>query len=233
MRLHYLQHDPMEHPGTILDWCARRGYPVTATMLCEDAPLPDQDDFDALVVMGGPMNIYEYDRHPWLRREKRFIGRAIDAGKPVLGLCLGAQLIADVIGGDVTQNPERELGWLPVKRTDEAGGIPLFSAFPAEATVFQWHGDTFSVLPAPAQVVFTGDACQNQGFVYKDRVVGLQFHLEVTDAMIAAWTRAGGDELAPGAYVQTAAEMLGQSEYLSRANGWMEQLLNTLFKERC
>src|SRR5271170_6697939 len=121
MRIHYFQHVPFEGLGCIAQWAAEKEHTVTATRFYLDEPAPNPGEIDWLVVMGGPMNIYEEAEYPWLAREKRFIGEAIRGGKTVIGICLGAQLIADVMGGPVTRNLEKEIGWFPIELTPEAG----------------------------------------------------------------------------------------------------------------
>jgi GMP synthase-like glutamine amidotransferase len=120
MRMHYLQHVPFEDMANIEGWAQDRGYDISRTLLYEDEPLPDMDKFDWVVVMGGPMNIYEHDKYPWLAREKGFIKAAIQGGKIFLGICLGAQLIADVLGGKVRKNSHKEIGWHKVSLAPEA-----------------------------------------------------------------------------------------------------------------
>src|SRR4051812_36082961 len=120
MRIHSLEHQAAEGPGKIADWAAARGHSIARTALYADEALPALEAFDVLVVMGGGMNIYQYRDYPWLPMEKAFLRRAIYAGKPILGICLGAQLLADVLGGKVYQNPEKEIGWFPVAITDRS-----------------------------------------------------------------------------------------------------------------
>jgi len=228
MKLHYLQHVPFENPGTILLWAEQNGHTVTKTLLYAGEQLPDVADFDWLVVMGGPMNIYEHDSYPWLVTEKELIGGAIAANKVVLGLCLGAQLIADVIGGAVTRNNCQEIGWLPVRFRESARTHPLFSVFPSEAVVFQWHGDTFSVLPEKAEVLAESAACAHQAFSYGSRVFGFQFHLENTLPIIEGLVENCRDEMVPAPYVQTPEELLAHPEHIARCNLWMECFLNRL-----
>lgn len=228
MRLHYLQHVPFENPGSILTWARENGHVVTNTRLYQNDPLPGQRDFDWLVVMGGPMNIYEEDLYPWLAAEKRFIRQTIEAGKVVIGLCLGGQLIADVIGGKVTQNPCKEIGWLPIRLSEQARISPLFSFFPEQPIVFQWHGDTFSVLPQDAACIAQSDACKHQAFIYKNRVFGFQYHLENTPEIIADLVKHCGEEMVPGAYVQTPEELLSHPEYVEQNNRWMALFLTQL-----
>lgn len=140
LNVHCLQHVPFEGPFGIADWLTARGHRLTFTHLYRGETLPAVENIDWLVIMGGPMNIYEHRIHPWLLEEKLFIDKAIRAGKTVLGVCLGAQLIADVVGGKVYQNMEKEIGWLPITFNDEA--TRFFAGAPKETTVFHWHGDS-------------------------------------------------------------------------------------------
>ncbi|MFV0528059.1 MAG: type 1 glutamine amidotransferase [Lachnospiraceae bacterium] len=231
MRLHYLQHVPFENPGSILRWADGIGAAVTSTQLYQGEPLPQAKEFDWLVVMGGPMNIYEEDAYPWLKPEKALIREAIEAGKVVLGLCLGAQLIADVLGGKVTKNPVQEIGWYPVRLLDSAFATGMFTAFPAEPLVFQWHGDTFSLLPPEVVKLAKSDACSNQAFSYQDRVFAFQFHLENTAAIIDGLLENCADELIPGPYVQSAEQIGGQDANIEMDNQWMEAFLGALYQK--
>jgi len=230
VRLHYLQHVPFENPGSILTWAKENGHAITSTQLYQNDALPEQQDFDWLVVMGGPMNIYEEEIYPWLAAEKLFIGEAIAAGKVIIGLCLGGQLIADVIGGKVTQNPHKEIGWLPIQLSEEVRSTPLFSFFPEQPIVFQWHGDTFSVLPDDATCIAQSDACKHQAFIYKKRVFGFQYHLENTTSIIKGLVENCREEMVPDVYVQTPEELLAHSEYIEQNNKWMELFLTQLEK---
>lgn len=228
MNIHYIQHVPFEDPGMILNWADEKNYPLTKTCMYKDEALPQQKDFDWLIIMGGPMNVDEENQYPWLKAEKEFILRSIQQGKVVLGICLGAQLIAEVLGGKVTKNPCKEIGWLPVVLTDEARELPLFSEFPKEITVFQWHGDTFSQLPEGAVCLAKSDGCEHQAFIYQKRVLGFQYHLENTENIIQDLLFYCADELIPGAYVQTREEIIKHLECAGKAEFYMRQFLDTL-----
>ena len=147
LRIHYLQHVEFEDAANIVPWAEARGHAVTCTRLHRGEPLPPVDAFDWLVIMGGPMNVCDHDRYPWLVREKAFIGESIGRNKVVLGICLGAQLIADVLGGRITPNREKEIGWFPVSLTGAGLRSPLFQPLPRQFLPFHWHGDTFSIPP--------------------------------------------------------------------------------------
>ena len=146
MKLHYLQHEPVEDLANIEPWARARGFTITGTRLYDGESLPETlDGIDWLVIMGGAMNIYQHDAHPWLVDEKKFIRSAIDANKVVVGVCLGAQLIADVLGAPVTKNNHTEIGWFPVSLTDEGKKSPLFNGIPDTFISFHWHGDIFAI----------------------------------------------------------------------------------------
>lgn len=228
MRIHYLQHVPFEGPAGVGDWARRHGHSLSGTRFYNQEVVPDITAFDWLVILGGPMNIYQETEYLWLRREKQLIRDAVDCGKIVLGICLGAQLIAAVLGGAVTKNPAAEIGWLPVTLNAAAFQSPLFQNFPETLTVFQWHNDTFSVLGPGVTCIAASEACDHQAFLYGKRVVGLQFHLESSEASILALLEHCAAELSGGPYVQKEAQIRAGMSYLNSANGLMDDLLDQL-----
>jgi GMP synthase-like glutamine amidotransferase len=178
--------------------------------------LPDLSDLDMLVIMGGPMNIYEYDAHPWLPGEKDFIRACIDGGKAVLGICLGGQLIADALGGEVSRAPFEEIGWYPVELTSEGRQLGAFAHFPDRFVTLQWHGDTFSIPPGAIHAAFS-EATPNQAFSYDgERVIGLQFHLEETRQTLGELVEVAGKKLGH-APVPTAKETGGADDSFAPA----------------
>lgn len=200
-----MQHVPFEDAGSIAEWAEERGHVFDVTMAyTEESPAPDE--FDWLVIMGGPMNACSERENPWLSGEKALVRNAIKCGKLVLGVCLGAQIVADVLGGTVTRNPEPEIGWFPVEiLTDE----PPFDVLPKTFTVAQWHGDTFAT-PECATHAARSEACENQAFVAADgTVVGLQFHLEWTRPALAALIERCAEDLVDAPWVQQPGELLG------------------------
>lgn len=227
MKIHYFQHVPFEGPGSIETWAEKNGHALSATRFFLDENLPGLNDIDWLVVMGGPMNIYEEEEFPWLAREKQFIREAIQAGKVVIGICLGAQLIADVLGSRVTRNPEKEIGWFPIEMTPDARLLPLFNGIPSPMTVLHWHGDTFG-LPYGAVRLAVSEGCENQAFLYNNRVLGLQFHIEFTDAALDAILKNCADELTPGKYIQTEKEIRSGASFLPPTHAVLNQLLDRL-----
>jgi GMP synthase (glutamine-hydrolysing) len=227
MKLHSLHHVPFEGVGSIADWAQARGHQLSASQLYADASLPSIDSFDGLIVMGGPMGVDDEREHPWLVEEKRFIERAIAAGKTVLGVCLGAQLVACVLGARVYRNADKEIGWFPVQLSDAATNSTCFSTLPSRLEVFHWHGDTFD-LPAGAVHIARSHACQNQAFVFDKRIVGLQFHLETTRHTAAELIRHCRHEIVPARFIQTAQEMLADERRFEKINAAMEQVLTGL-----
>jgi GMP synthase-like glutamine amidotransferase len=230
MRLHSFEHVPFEDLALIGEWAQQQGYFLSRTRFYMNDSLPSLSEIDWLVVMGGPMNIYEEDRYPWLTWEKAFIADAIAHDKLVLGVCLGAQLIADVLGGPVSRNKFKEIGWFPVSRSAGAANSLLFQPLPAEFTAFHWHGDTFQIPPGAVATASTV-SCANQAFAYHDKVVGLQFHLESTPASVQKLIDHCGDELVPGPYIQTPAEMLGTGQFFLEIKKIMHTLLQNMARQ--
>ncbi|MFE9081002.1 type 1 glutamine amidotransferase [Bacillus mobilis] len=213
MRIHYLQHVSFESPEHILTWAEEKGHKVTGTLLYESSCLPSYSEFDMLVILGGPMGVYDEKRYPWLGLEKQFIKKAIQHRKLVLGICLGAQLIAEVLGGKVFKNHYKEIGWFPVKLSEEAKQIDFFSRFPEVFVPFHWHADTFQLPPEAKRIAYS-KGCVNQAYVYEDHVVGLQFHLESNAASIERLIVHCADEIEQGMYVQRPHEMLEETHSL-------------------
>jgi GMP synthase (glutamine-hydrolysing) len=200
LRIHYFQHLVHEDLGSIENWVEARGHHTTCTKFFEANPaLPALADIDWLIVMGGAMGVYDHDKFPWLQDEWAYIRDAIDAGKTVLGICLGSQLIAHALGSKVFPGPAKEIGWLPVTKTAAGKVSPLFEVMPDPFTVFQWHGDTFD-LPPGATLLASSSAVAHQAFSYGDRVLALQFHLEATERGVTDFLREDGDsgEIAVG-----------------------------------
>ena len=208
MRLHYIQHVEFEFPANIEVWAKDRGWDVTGTLMFKGDEFPAPDKFDLLVVLGGPMGVYDEDEFNWLVDEKRFIEKCIASGKRVLGVCLGAQLIADVLGARVYKNRFKEIGWFDVRLKNSAFEIEAFKGFPESFTAFHWHGDTFDI-PDGCRWLAESDGCKNQAFEYDNgRVIALQFHLETSVESVKKLAENSADEINGGRYVQTPDEML-------------------------
>jgi GMP synthase-like glutamine amidotransferase len=217
MRAHYFQHVPFEGLGSIEPWLVSNGYKLTNTRFFESADLPDPKAIDMLVVMGGPMSVNQEDKFPWLALEKQFVREIIRSGKAVLGICLGAQIIANALGAEVFPNPVKEIGWFPIYAVDSIDGSAF--GFPPSETVFHWHGETFDLPPGAIRLA-KSEGCENQAFQLGKRVVGLQFHLETTPESARDIVSHCRDELVPSRFVQTEAEILSASpkRYISINN---------------
>ena len=224
MRVHCFQHVPFEGLGCIGTWLAAQGIDAESTRFDETARLPAVRDIDLLIVLGGPMSANDAQQYPWLAAEKSFIRTAIREGKRVLGICLGAQLIASALGARVYRNAAREIGWHPIASVPGEPGNTAFQ-FPPSMQVFHWHGETFD-LPAGSAQLARSVACENQAFQVGARVMGLQFHLETTPASARALVTHCPADLDPGTHVQSAAEILSAPDaYYATANAWMTQVL--------
>ncbi len=208
-------------------WFAQRNWAVSSTQLYEGAPLPRIDEFDWLVVLGGPMSVNDESTLPWLVAEKEFVGEAIRCGKVVLGVCLGAQLIAAAMGATVYANADREIGWFPINRTDEGTRCGLHRAIPAAIEAFHWHGETFDLPPGTVHLARSG-VCENQAFSYGDRVLGFQFHLETTEAAARALVENCASELGEGQFVQEPDAMLARQDRFENINKAMCETLDYL-----
>ena len=227
MRIHVFQHVPFEGPAAIGPWAVSRGHSLSVTRFYGgDAP-PDLEGVDWLIVLGGPMGVYDEDRHPWLLPEKRWIEAAVGQGKTVLGICLGAQLLAVVLGAEVSKNREREIGWYPVELTGEALRAGPFRDLPPSFQAFHWHGDTFAI-PAGAVLAARSDACDHQGFYYGQRVAALQFHLESTPESVRLLVENGAGDLSGGRFVQHPRDMIPQDGRFAELNRRMDAALRRM-----
>ncbi len=190
MRVLILKNVFSEGPGTIADYLGAENIPSAICDLSIGDAVPDPGSFTHLIIMGGPMAVYEMHRYSYLAKEARLIKGAIEANKHVLGVCLGAQMVAHVLGAKVYPGQNKEIGWLEVALTPDGMSDPLMSslALPGRnaAQVFQWHGDTFD-LPHNTAWLASSDLFPNQAFRYADRVYALQFHIEVTPAIVLDW----------------------------------------------
>jgi GMP synthase-like glutamine amidotransferase len=228
MRIHYFQHVPFEGLGNIEEWINAKGYSLSSTRFYEDnVLLPKLDDIDWLIIMGGPMGAYDENIYPWLAAEKKFIGQAISRGIKVLGICLGAQLIASVLRAKVYPNAHKEIGWFTLNLTKEGIASALFRGLPSEFVAFHWHGDTFD-LPRGAKHLAESIACRNQAFSYGNHVLALQFHLDVRRDNIEEWVQSGASELVKAPYIQTAEQMLAQDNQFVIIEKYMRQIMDNL-----
>jgi GMP synthase-like glutamine amidotransferase len=198
MRMAVLQHVEFEGPAAVADWAAARGFPLRVFHLYRDTTLPPLSDFDMLTVMGGPMSANDEARLGWLGPEIALVREAIAADKIVLGICLGAQIIAKALGARVYPGGTKEIGWFPVQRT---GSHSLFDGLPDSFTTFHWHGETFD-LPHEATSLAKSKITETQAFAVGQRVLGLQFHMEATAQSVRALLEGAGHEIGSGVFEQ-------------------------------
>ena len=226
MRIQVIKHEVLEGPGAIAAWAAGRGHSLAATELSKGEALPAPSDFDALVLMGGSMSVNDEGRYDWLRPEKQLVRDSLAAGKKILGICLGAQMIASALGAPVTRNPEKEIGWFPVEATDAGWRHPFWLGLPRALPVFHWHGETFG-LPEGAVQLLRSAACEQQGYAIGTQALALQCHPEVDSVSVAEMVENGRDELVEGRwFIQSEEAIKAQSEPLARLGPVLHRLLD-------
>lgn len=231
LRFLSIEHVPQEGVGTISSYIQELGGHLTRHRQYQQHPLSaSHDHYDVLVAMGGPMGVYDSGQYPWLDGERRFICEAIDQGKHVLGVCLGAQTIARALDAEVRKNPCTEIGWFPVRFEDAFLKTRPGQGLDRQMDVLHWHRDTFSIPPGAVPVA-SSKACANQGFLYEGRVLGLQFHLEMEAKEVDVMTRHFKDELVPDKFIQSSEEIRARTEecaaparqvLFSILDGWLE-----------
>lgn len=226
LRIHCFQHVPYEDLGCIKKWIDEKGHHLSVTKFWEIYRIPKVTDIDVLIILGGPMSIFHDDECPWLGIEKQYIKKAIDQKKKVLGICLGAQLVANRLGAEVYQGKYAEIGFYPIYRTPESDNISCLKPLAHKATVFHWHNDTFEI-PENAVPIAFSEACQNQGFIYNNHVLALQFHLEMTPESLKKMLAVCYSELVENKFVQSADTILGNIQKATENNKIMISILDS------
>ena len=191
----FIKHIDIEGPGTIGDFLEDNKISYDCIDLSNGDRLPGLKNlFQAIICLGGPMNVYEVEKYPFLSEEDTFLKKVVEEEIPFLGICLGAQLIAKATGAKVARNPVKEIGWYKIVLNDNGLNDDLFKHFPEIFNIFQWHGDTFGIPSGGKRLAFS-ELCQNQALKYGRNIYGIQFHVEVTKDMIAQWADAYKAEL--------------------------------------
>ena len=242
LRIHALFHTNYEDLSFIKQWAISQNHSMSYALPHNNDVLPTHDSFDWLIVMGGPMSIHDEEQYPWLTNEKRLIRQAIDAGKTVIGVCLGAQLIAHCLGAEVKPSGVKEIGWLPIRLTPAGQAHPLLQDLPKQDfTVFHFHGDGFDC-PKGASIIASTDAWANQGFVYQTPlhkelgtwVLAWQCHFEVTKESLAKMVVNGNNAIQSGLKeypktVQAPDEILELGDkYIEENNARLGAMLNRI-----
>jgi len=225
MRMAVLQHVEFEGPAAVADWALGRGVPLRLFHLHRDTPLLSLSDFDMLTVMGGPMSANDEAQLGWLRPEIGLVREAIAADKTVLGICLGAQIIAKALGARVYPGSAKEIGWFRVERT--TGSHPLFDSLPDSFTPFHWHGETFD-LPHGAKLLATSEITETQAFAVGQRVLALQFHMEATAESVRALLKGAACEIGHGVFEQQPDTILASLNQCASLRPLLDTVLDRL-----
>lgn len=223
MHIHVFQHVDFEHPGHIAIWAEKNGHKMSFSQLWQEPVQQENlDKSDMLLVMGGPMGIFDYDKYAWLKLEKDYIAQYLDSGRKIMGVCLGAQLLADVMGAMVYPGKASEIGWMPLSFLND-------EKLPESQIVMHWHGDTFDI-PFGATCIAASELTPNQGFVLGNQVLALQFHIEMTEETLAAMVKHCGDELQKSDFVQTKDEILEGAKFLPACQDLLDNWLDRFTK---
>lgn len=213
--VHCLQHSERVRALTVAEWATLRDVDLRIVRV-DLEQLPDPHDVERLVVLGGQMNTDEAATHPWLDAERSFLARVLELEVArVFGICLGSQLLAEVLGGSVTRAEQREIGWQSVQLTDAGRRSAVFAGLPARFDAFEWHGDAWQ-LPPGAELTITGDSCATQAFAAGPRVSAVQFHPEFTFARTRELAATTSDDLTPGGQIQPPDGFLAEPERFER-----------------
>ena len=232
MRLQLLHHDPVDFSRTnISHWAENMGYSISNTYLCNNESLPPIEAFDWLIVMGGSPHAWEEDVYPWLSVEKKFIAQALEDNKIILGICFGAQLLAESLGAEVFVNRYNEIGWHEVTLTPEGQQSYLFENIPERFTTFHWHADHFS-LPRGCTRLAYSEATVNQAYISPERpIAGIQFHPEYPLALVKYFAQEWGDEWQKGPYSAGKEKVIAQSDQIPETYQLMATLLDNMDRQ--
>nr|WP_279625562.1 type 1 glutamine amidotransferase [Desulfomicrobium norvegicum] len=206
-------------------WLNQRNANVSYSRFYESNDLPALSEIDIVIIMGGPMSVHDESEFPWLVEEKRFLREAISAGIPILGICLGAQLLASALGAKIYKNSQKEIGWFDITKVPNPG-----FQFPDTIKVFHWHGETFTLPPGAVHLARSA-ACEQQAFQYGENIIGLQFHLETTQETINSLIKNCNDELISDIYIQPETSIKYEKiENFGKINNLMSLILNYITK---
>ena len=229
MRLHLLHHDPVDSSrNNISRWADNKGYAIAHTYLCNNEALPAIEDVDWLIVLGGSQHAWEEEVYPWLPAEKKFIAQALEDNKIILGICFGAQLLAETLGAEVFVNPHNEIGWHEVTLTPEGQRSYLFQNIPEQFTTFHWHADHFTLPPSCTRLAYS-EATENQAYICRERrLAGLQFHPEYPLESVKYFVREFGDLMQNGPYVTGKEKILSQTDQIPETYALMAVILDNI-----
>ncbi len=206
MKIQFISHASFESPGAFFEYAAKNNHQTSICNINIES-LPSINEFDVLIIMGGPQSPLELDKYPYLAKEILLINEAVENNKKVIGVCLGAQLLALALGGGVAKSPQKEMGWFPIQLTDEAIADPNLIGFPKEFEVMHWHYD-MPVLSDDLKLLASSEGCPVQIFGYKGLAYGFQCHLEFTKNTTAKLINNSPNDLEPSIYTQTSDEII-------------------------
>lgn len=231
MRIHLLEHDADDLSDTyLIRWAKQKGFEISQTYVCKNEKLPLLSSFDWLMVMGGSLSVYEENRFPWLLPEKQLIAEVLAQNKMILGICFGAQLMAEALGGTVSENSNKEIGWHEVVLTDEGQHSCLFKNVPGRFDTFHWHSDYFSMPPGCIRLA-ESVVTQNQAFAVKNKsAVGLQFHPEYTRGMVTYFSSVYGNQWGEGPFITPPGTVLEQTRQRPSAYRLMSVILDNMLE---
>jgi len=231
MRLHLLEHDPLDYSETNMDrWAAENGHTVVRTYFCKGEPLPPHDAFDWLMIMGGSPHAYDDATNPWLPAEKEFVAKTLKRGTPILGICFGAQILAEALGGKVFPAKHREIGWHEVRLTEGGEKSLLFQNVPNAFETFHWHEDRFSLPSGCTRLAFSR-ATPHQAFLCESRpAAGLQFHPEFTIELVDFFAREHSESWIPDAYVSGKEAVMARNRTMKATYWLMKAILDNMAK---
>jgi GMP synthase-like glutamine amidotransferase len=230
MRIHLLEHETEGISINIINWSLKNKHPLSRTYVPEAVTLPTISDFELLIIAGGPQHIWKEDNYPWFREEKKLVAEAATAGKHILGICLGAQMLADLLGGKVFTNPLEELGWYEVVITPEGVASQLLNQVPRQFTMFQWHSDHYTLPPGTIRLA-SNKAAENQAFMSTDgRILGIQFHPDFDCGTIINLVKAEDEPWPKGPFVTRREGLIQQTETMPEPDWLMDLLLDNMHK---
>jgi GMP synthase (glutamine-hydrolysing) len=225
MRIHCIIHAPFEMPGAVATWVLKKGYSLTFTHTYNGEKLPAVSAFDFLVIMGGPQSPLELNKFPYIANEIILTKQAIQANKPVIGFCLGAQIIGESLGATTQKSPHKEIGQYPIMLTKAAEQDPVFKTMSTTFDVIHWHNDMPGIPPNAVLLAYS-EGCPQQAFRYGDRVYGLQFHMEMTQELVEGMIKHCPEDLQAGQYIRSEQELLNSD--FAPMNQKLFSLLNYL-----
>jgi GMP synthase-like glutamine amidotransferase len=225
-----IKHIDIEGPGTLGDFLLKKGEPFRVVELNAGEKFSkDLKGIKAVVVLGGPMNVYEEDKYPFLKEENVFIQRILKAEIPYFGICLGSQLLAKAAGARVVRSPVKEIGWYKIALTPDGKNDPFFQGFQEDEDIYHWHGDMFEI-PQDGALLASGTGCPHQAFRVGKNAYGIQFHVEVTDRSIKEWCDEYSSTDLSGRKEHCAAMLDGYSKKKEQFNRQAERLYENFMR---